>query len=269
MATMTSLIYRVRQELGDFQETFRTSLRANGTNAVFDLPANNVSSLQVTQILHGVVTNLAATAYTLDAQEGVLSFSTPPVDTTVFMVTGQQVGLFTDLDLTSFVNDALLQHLHGSEVTIRYKTPEGFLRYRTVPMSLDTLPPVEELLVAVLATVEALWALSTDAATDIDITTPEGTSVPRSQRFQQLRYQIDVMTAKYIDMCQQLNVGLHRIEMSTLRRVAVRTGRLVPVFAEREYDDHALPVRELPGIDRKDVDESGIPSPLFSGWGGF
>lgn len=267
MATMASLIARVRREIGDVGQKFRHSNRADGTMTVFDLPATNVSTVAVTKVFDGIVTLLASTDYTLDGQEGTVAFPDPPEDGAVLMFEGTSYGLFTDDELASYVHDAFIQHTHGAEQTLRYRDASGFIQYDNQPMTLDSLPEIEELLVAILATIEALWALSTDASTDIDIQTAEGTSVPRSQRYSQMLHQIDILTDKYTDLCQQLNVGLHRIEVGTLRRVSRTTGRLIPIFVEREYDDHRLPERELPTIDRRDIDESGVPSPVWGSWG--
>jgi hypothetical protein len=65
-----------------------------------------------------------------------------------------------------------------------------------------------------------------------------------------------------------LGVGLYAIEVTNLRRVSRTTGRLVPLFREREYDDYTLPERILPpiGPGHQNDDESGVPSHT---WGGY
>ena len=63
-------------------------------------------------------------------------------------------------------------------------------------------------------------------------------------------------------------IARNLFEMSTLRRVSRLNNRLVPVFEDREYDDYQLPIRLLPPIDARNEDESGIPSPLWSAYGG-
>jgi hypothetical protein len=101
----------------------------------------------------------------------------------------------------------------------------------------------------------------TDAATDIDITTAEGTHIPRAQRFGQLEQMISALTERYKSLCSLLGVGLYRIEVSNLRRVSRQTGRLVPLYVEREYDDNSLPERIVAPIDRRNADPDGPPSP--------
>jgi hypothetical protein len=124
-------------------------------------------------------------------------------------------------------------------------------------------------MVVMLAAIEAMWALSTDAATDINVQTSDGTSVDRGQRFAQIQTQIGMLTDRYKTLCEKMGVGLYSIEVSNLRRVSRTTGRLVPLFREREYDDHSLPQRILPpiGPGHQNDDESGVPSSVFGSWG--
>lgn len=273
MATVDSIRERVRLELGDKAEPFQTVVVGDGETVVYDLPVGLVDTdpakLKIFTIANNTITPLPSTEYSLDPLSGSLTLVAPLADGTQMFVEGQSWSLFTDYELDKFINDAQLQHNHNDFVTTRSRNENGFIEYTEVPKTLETLPAIEEVLVALLATIEALWALATDASTDVDISTAEGTHIPRGQRYAQIRSQIDVLTEKYADMAQQLNVGLHRIEVSTLRRVSRSTGRLVPVFTPREYDDHDVPTRQLPPIDQGHRDESGVPSPMYGGWGGF
>lgn len=266
MATEAEIIERVRLELGDQPEPFRQTYRGNGLQDEFDLPSERVSTtgLRVFKTHPTTLVNttlVLGTDFTLDAENGVLRMSTALVQDWMLTAEGVAFGLFTDEELTHFVHEAVLQHTNSHTSSVRYRDSRGFIRYERAEVELSNLPEVENLLVAILATIEALWALSTDAATDIDITTSEGTHVPRSQRFAQLRVQIDVLTEKYKTLCGQLNVGLYRIEISNLRRVSRTNNRLVPVFVEREYDDNSAPIRILPEIDTREADFDGPPSP--------
>lgn len=265
MATEAEIIHRVRLELGDLAEPFREHYRGTGTQDEFDLPAQRISTTNLSAFTVGSGGTPAdlvlGTDFTLDEENGVVRLTDALAMDVLLIVEGVAYGLFTDEELEHFVHDATLQHTNGREVRTRYKDDRGFIKYDETPMALDNLPEVENLLVAILATIEALWALSTDMSTDIDITTSEGTHVPRSQRYQQTRYQIEMLTEKYEKLCAQLNVGLGRIEVSTLRRISRTTGRLVPIFKPREYDDTTLPTRVLPTIDGRDGDPDGPPSP--------
>jgi hypothetical protein len=268
--TPENLLHRIRIHLGDPAESFRTSALGDGGTRWFDLPKQNISSegFTVTIIDGATVTDLLPTEYTLDNQIGELTLDEPVPDGATLLVTGTAFALFTDEDLLEFINDAVHQHCSGREITQRYKGSTGSIKYREIPMDLGNLPEYEEPMLALLATIEVLWSLSTDASTDVDVVTAEGTHVYRSQRWAQLRSQIDTLQAKYEHLCAQFNVGLYRIEVSTLRRVSRTTGRLVPIFRPREYDDHSLPQRELPPRDHRNDDDSGVPSPLWpTAWG--
>ena len=110
-------------------------------------------------------------------------------------------------------------------------------------MTINLIPAVEEYPIAILATIEALWALATDASFDIDIQAPDGVSIPRSERYRQLTQTIQARWEQYHQLCAQLNIGLWRIEMGTLRRISRTTNKLVPVYMAQEIDDSRNPER--------------------------
>lgn len=266
------IISRVRIELGDTGAPFSDSFLGTGLVSQFDLTEFNVWNVNATWIQNQSPVLLTAnTDYVLNTQEGrifLIGAPAPLPQGDNLIVSGFAGGMFSDDELQIFINDAVLQHTQGRTVKTRFRDSSGFIRYVNNPMDLSNLPDVEGVLIALRASVEALWALATDAATDIDISSADGTTVPRSQRYRQLREQIDGMTDRYNQLCSMLNVGLNRIEMSKIRRVSKTTNRLVPIFADREYDDYELPTRQLPPIDIQNPDDSNIPSPIFGGmWG--
>lgn len=272
MATAASLISSIRLELGDNLEPFRDSFRGTGTKDDYDLPARNISGPVTVYTVTGdaMLVNLVENVdFTLDRVEGIITFTTPPPADALYVVEGKANGIFTDTEIQHFLDAALAQHLRGRTVQVRYRDGNGFIKYDRKSMELEDLPKEEEVLVSLLATIEALWALSTDASTDIDITTAEGTHIPRSQRWRQLISQIDILMDKYKELSMAMGVGLHAPEVLNLRRVSKTTGRLVPVFQEREYDEHGPPVRKLPPRSDRDNDEDGPSSPYWSGGWGF
>jgi hypothetical protein len=269
MALTSDIIARVRTALGDRGVPFSTSVVGDGLTDRYELAASvmSASGLVVTRISNNIpVVLVSGTDYTLDLENAVITLSSfLPLGNTLY-IRGTSYSLFSDAELTQNVNDAILQHTSGRTNQYRSKSADGFIVYSEVPITIETLPEIEEQLVAILATIESLWILSTDAASDIDINTAEGTFVPRTQRHIHILQQIDMLTEKYKSLCQQLNVGLYRIEVGTLRRQSRSTNRLVPIYREREYDDNTPPSRILPHVDDRDVDTSGIPSPLWGGW---
>lgn len=48
---------------------------------------------------------------------------------------------------------------------------------------------------------------------------------------------------QYKTLCAQLNIGLWRIEMGTLRRISRTTNKLIPVYMAQEIDDGRMPER--------------------------
>lgn len=266
---LADVIARVRAELGDIPTPFRDSFGGLGEVGEFDLSESSIATATVTYVFGGVSTVLTAnTDYQLLPEEGrvlLLGSYNPLPDNATLIVAGTASGMFTDEELTVFVNEAVLMHCQNRRATTRTRDANGFIRYIETPMDLNTLPEIEVLPLALLATVNALWAMATDASSDIDISTVEGTHVARGQRFAQLMSMIDAVGARYKELCEQLNIGFYRIEMGTLRRVSRTTGRFVPIYKEREYDDYALPVRILPEIDHRDDDTSDIPDPGTSG----
>lgn len=282
MTSTVALIDRVRRELGDFGHPFRDTFvgtgqeSPNGADAVWDLVETQITDATVTAVYPpptpSVQSLTANVDYALDSVGGqiiLLNTALIPLPAGVqLIINGNTAGMFTDDELSDYVKDAFVQHTSGRYAQQRYRDGDGFIKYTNEPMDYSSLPREEDYLVALLATVMVLWSIATDASTDIDVSTADGTSIPRSQRYAQVRSQIDAKTAQYELLCSKLNVGLGRIEVSSLRRVSRTTGRLVPIFVEREYDDNSLPDRILPPIDERNKDDSGIASPWWGGvWG--
>lgn len=266
MADRLQMIARIRNELGDFGKTFRHAVAGDGQTDRFDLPVSLVrdSDFKVFTLANSTITNLVRDIdYKMDFRNSVLTLTRPLPNGVTMIAEGMSYGLFSDEDLGEYLNHAILQHTHGATTEYRWRDANGFIRYAHAPVTLETLPELEEVLVGLLATQEALWTLSTDASTDIDVSTAEGTFVSRSQRYRQILNQIDLLKEKYKDLSQQLNVGLWRVEMSDLRRVSRTTGRLIPLYVAREFDDHNWDrqnfhhsERKLPMIDRGPTEEA-------------
>lgn len=265
---MSDAIGRVRRDIGDPLQNFRTTTTGDGLITWFDLPRQNVDpATLVVELNNGsTITTLHTPAdYTLDSVNGQLALSSPVPSGSMLQVIGNSWSLFTDQELTDIINESVYQHVFGQSITERFRDNFGGITYRDTRVTLANLPVMQEPLVSTLAEINALWVLATDAATDVNIQTAEGTTVDRSARYSQLMGHIQSLTERYQEFCGQLNVGMYRMETLNLRRVSRTTGRLVPIFVDREYDDHRYPLRELPPIDKRDVDNSGIPSPLWAG----
>ena len=112
----------------------------------------------------------------------------------------------------------------------------------------DTMLPVQKDVIMLGGVVHALWSLSMELMLDIDVSTPEGMFIPARQRFMQVQQMLGVYEAEYQQKAAMLNMGLGALEIYRLRRVAYMTGRYVPVYQEREFDDPFPPDRLYPAI---------------------
>lgn len=318
---LTDLMSRVRFQIGDPPQTFRTTALGDGQTVWYDLPKQEVNSAAVlgvtivsgasevlltdfsmatpwssttvystgaqvdynnyfytalqastnqTPVPGGTVywRDDTAIAYAIDPEQGQIFMATPVPLNGTLIIAGQAWSLFSDYELAQIAMDSVRQHTFAQEIEERYRDAHGFIDYREEVKTLSNLPAIEEPLVEMLTTINCFWALANDAASDSNVQTAEGTVIDRTTRYRQLMEQIQALTSRYQDYCGQLNVGLYRSETLQLRRTSRTTGRLVPLFKPREYDDHRWPTRLIPPVDHRNDDNSGIPSPLWYGnWG--
>jgi hypothetical protein len=314
--TMTDLIARVRAEIGDPSQPFRTTALGDGRTQLYDLPKQQVSAITTAEVINGASitnltdassaaawssatayttgvlvtynnafyqavqgstnqlptnatywTNVSAVVYTINDALGQMYLGAFLPNNATLIVAGNSWSLFSDTELAVYCADAVNQHTFGANITERMRDFMGHIDYRDSHKNIGNLPAIEVPLVVMLATINVFWTLANDVSSDVNVTTAEGTSIDRSAQYQQIMSQIGALTARYQDLCGQLNVGLYRMETLQLRRSSQTTGRLVPIFAPREYDDHKFPLRELPPIDRRNEDNSGIENPIWNGQG--
>jgi hypothetical protein len=269
---------RARMEIGDRNTPFQTSAQADGYSTIYSMPKGALQSVTVTQMLKdGTRTILVGgTDYNVDFTNATVNFTIPSPDDATLTFSGQQYSFFSDADLDLFVRSAALKHTHSAEALARYIDAYGFRKYFYTDATVDTIPPVEHSVLALLVAIEALEVIKSDLAFDIDISTAEGTSIPRTQRFRNVDSLIASKQMRYDDLCAKLGVGLGRIEVFTFRRVSRTTGKLVPVWIPREYDERGLgvntPLRVLTPRN-KQVTGSGFVQPdpraYYSNGGGF
>jgi hypothetical protein len=145
---------------------------------------------------------------------------------------GQAYRYFTDSEITYYINVAFLEHSNHS-------TDSNGSRITQIAL----LPPIEEYPVVLLASTMAIYTLLNDTAFDIDIISPDGVSIPRSERFRQLNEMLQIRRDQYKELCAMLGVGLYRIETLVLRRVSRLTNRLVPIYRPQEIDDRSIAER--------------------------
>lgn len=259
---------RVRDEIGDPLQNFRDIAQMDGMTLQFNLSKSKISTnnFEVTVIpAGGSAYQLSPADYTMDFDLGQLVLNTAPPVASTLIISGQAFSMFSDDELLPYLLDAIRWHCYNRQIQERYRNQQGWISYRDTPIGLQNLPSVEEPLLVMRATVNVFWVLANDAATDVNVQSAEGTVIDRGQRYRQLMEQIGSLTDRYTADCMTLNIGPYRMETLEQRKVSQSTGRLIPSFVDREYDDHRYPTRLIHPIDRRDEDNSGVPSQLWYG----
>jgi hypothetical protein len=230
VAVLSDLVSRVRVELGDIAKQFTWDGKGDGSKKAFYVDVKPVDQSTLSVRVNGSAIAYP-TGYTLEKDYGVIHFTTEPDYNALIHVEGSHFRYFADSDIETFVGTAVTQHTHNRT--------DSYGRALTVAR----LDPVEEYPLIILASIEALWALATDSAFDININAPDGVMIPRAQRFTQLTQIINQRWDQYKQLSAALNIGLWRIEMGTLRRVSRTTNKLIPVYMAQEVDDSRRPER--------------------------
>lgn len=228
MATLSGLSDRLRVEIGDINRSFVEEYRGDGERKRFQLTEAPVNAASLSIKVAGIEVSNAAS---VEEVMGMVTLgAVPPLDAPV-VISGTAHKYFTDAEIQYYVNTAFVEHSarltdsSGSRVTIA------------------TMAGIDEYPVVLLASTMALYTLATDAAFDIDIISPDGVSIPRSERFRQLMEIISQRKEQYREICNLLGTGLHKIDVFNLRRISRRTNRYVPIYRPQEIDDGSLPQR--------------------------
>lgn len=238
--SLEQLVWRTELELNETVKDYQAVTRGDGQTVRWELPARQLTSHRL--YISGGDELVPDVDYTIDMADGTVVLTEPIPIGSSLVAEGKAGRFFSGDELETLVLEAFLRHTHGQNPRISFDDPP--------PLGYVTLPAIEKQLVAILATIDALWILTTDAAFDIDIATPEGVSIPRSQRWQHLMMQIRMLKERYQEIAQMLNVGLNRIQQYNLRRVSRLTNRLVPIYIPQEFDDRSIPPRRVrPPID--------------------
>jgi len=228
VANISTLANSLRSELSDMGKTFVDTFSGDGTTKVFNLSYYPVNG---TGLVVKVGTTDVSSTSTIEEHTGKLTLSVAPANNATITVAGTYYRYFTDAEIQNYVNIAFAQHANTQTNAYGSRT------------TIANLPAVEEYPVVVLACSLALFTLATDSSYDIDIQAPDGVSIPRSERYRQLMEMVQVRKEQYRELCVLLNVGLHRIEVASLRRVSNRTNRYVPLYKPQELDDGSRPQR--------------------------
>ena len=223
MATLTPLehvMQLARTYLRDFPKFFQVSFDAVGRT--YELGQTNVdsSTLWIASTLGASATELTTSQYSIDNRNGILRLASTPAANTKIMIEGYYYEWILPEDLQFY-----------SERSINFHTP-------TISVPLEQANAAVLDVVGLGALVEALQALMTEYARDIDIMTSESVHIPASARFRMLQSLCQQWEIEYRKHANNLNIGPERIEQFSLRRVSRTTNRYVPLFKAKELGDY-------------------------------
>jgi hypothetical protein len=243
VATLTALSDRLRAEIGDIGRSFVETFQGDGVNKRFQLTYAPVKAS--TLIVKVGSTNVSSTSV-VEEVVGMIELATAPVDGATVTISGTTFKYFTDSEIQYYVETAFNEH---ARTTVDSNGARA---------TMTTLPSIDEYPLVILASSMALYTLATDAAFDIDIISPDGVSIPRSERYRQLMELVQQRKEQYRELCNMLGLGMYKIETFTLRRISRRTNRYVPVYRPQEIDDGSLPQRVfLPMPNYGDITPEG------------
>lgn len=228
VATLAALSDRLRAEIGDIGRSFVETFEADGSSKRFQLTYAPVKASNLVIKVNN--TNVSSTSV-VEEVVGMVELATVPVAGATVTVSGTNYKYFTDSEIEYYVTTAFNEHARST-------TDSNGAR-----ATLTTLPPIDEYPLVILASTMALYTLATDAAFDIDIISPDGVSIPRSERYRQLMELVQQRKEQYRELCNMLGIGMYKIEVFTFRRISRRTNRYVPVYRPQEVDDGSMPQR--------------------------
>ena len=228
MASIQILANRLRAELGDIGQFFEETFTGDGRTRRFKLGYAPIKGVNLKVLVNNV--DMSATT-AVEEVTGLFELATVPPSDACIEISGTQYKYFTDTEIQQYVTNAFYEHAYTTTDS------NGSL------VNLSSLPVIDEYPLIILATSMALYTLATDAAFDIDIISPDGVSIPRSERYRQLMELVQQRKEQYRELCSLLGIGMYRIEVQTLRRISRRTNRYVPVYRPQEVDDGSIPQR--------------------------
>lgn len=223
MATLTPLEHTIqlaRNYLRDFPKFFQVSFDVVGRT--YQLGNVNVDSttLYVATTTGASATELLPSQYSLDERNGILRLAASPASGAKIMVEGYYYEWLLPKDLQFYC-----------ERSINFHKP-------TINIPLEQASAAVLDVVGLGALVEALQALMTEYARDIDVMTSESIHIPGSQRFRMLQSLIQQWEVEYRKHANNLNIGPERIDQFSLRRVSRTTNRLVPLYKSKEIGEY-------------------------------
>lgn len=225
-----------RSFLRDFPRFFQTSFEA--TTRTYELGHPNIDedSLYIAVYTSNTPTELAASAFSLDARNGLLRLTSTPAANSSLMVEGYHYEWILPADLDFYTTQAIEKHVYNLSIPVENMSA---LVINTIGMS---------------AVVNSLWALLSEYSRDIDVMTSESVHIPGSQRFRMVQSLLEYWQAQYEQQARALNIGVNRIEVMNLSRVSRTTNRYIPIYRNREIGDYGPIERVFPERDKGTIE---------------
>lgn len=217
---LARIVEVARNYLRDFPKFFQTSF--DGLGRTYELGQPNIDSttLWIATTSGASATELTSTQYSLDARNGILRLNSTPASGAKIMVEGYYYEWILPADLEFYAQRSINYHQN----TIKY--------------DLSSVTPAVIDVVGLGALVEALQALMTEYARDIDVMTSESIHIPGSQRYRMLQGLVQMWDAEYRRHANNLNIGPEKIDTFNLRRISRTTNRYVPLYLGKEIGEY-------------------------------
>jgi hypothetical protein len=209
-----------RNYLRDFPKFFQVNFDAVGRTFELGQPNIDTNTIWVANIVGASVTPLTSTNYSIDARNGIVRLADTPAANSKIIIEGYYYEWMLPADLEFYAKHS-----------INYHKP-------TINVPLEQANPAVLDVIGIGALVEALQALMTEYARDIDVMTSESIHIPGSQRFRMLQSLCQQWELEYRKRANNLNIGPERIEQFSLRRVSRSTNRLVPLYKAKELGEY-------------------------------
>lgn len=220
-----------RNFLRDFPKFFQTSFEATTRTYELGHPNIDTDSLYIAIYTSSTPTALAASAFSLDARNGILRLGSTPAANSSLMVEGYHYEWILPADLEFYANRAIEEHVYNLSTPLENMSK----------IVIDTI--------GIATIVHSLWALLSEYSRDIDVMTSESVHIPGSQRFRMVQSLLEYWQTSYERNARALNIGVNRIEVMNLSRVSRTTNRYIPIYRARELGDYGPTKRVFPERD--------------------
>lgn len=225
-----------RTYLRDFPKFFQIAF--DHVSRTYELGHPNIDkdSLYIAVYTSNQANELAASAYNLDARNGIVRLTSTPAANSRLMVEGYFYEWILPADLEFYARHSIEEHVYN------LSTP------------LENLSKIVIDTIGMGAVVNSLWALLSEYSRDIDVMTSESVHIPGSQRYRMVQSLLEYWQRQYDEQAKALNIGVNRIEVMNLSRVSRTTNRYVPIYAAREIGDYGPIKRIFPDRDKGTID---------------